>query len=119
MGFDFEKLRGTHLETILELVSTYPVDEAFKCEKTIAIMRELGKKGIGFRHYFYMIKKLAGIQGVNRVNERPKQIRLDYKDLIANGMSKSNAQASLMLKYSISHATVSKAIAGCFKEGDD
>ena len=119
MSFDFEKLRGTPLETILELVSTYPVREAYKSENAIAIMREVGMKELSFRHYFYVIKKLAGIAEVNFAKERRKQIRLDFKDLIANGMNRSNAEATLMLKYSIANVTVKKAIEGCLKEGDD
>ena len=119
MSFDFEKLRGTPLETILELVFTYPVREAYKSENAIALMREIGMSETSFRHYFYVIKKFAGIEKMSSAKERRKQIRLDYKDLIANGMRQSNAEATLMLKYSIANLTVRKAIAGCFKEGDD
>ena len=119
MSFDFEKIRGTPLETILELVFTYPVREAYKCEKAISLMRELGMSETSFRHYFHIIKKFAGIAEMSFGKERRKQIRLDFKELIASGMNRSNAEATLMLKYSIAHVTVTKAIAGCLKEGDD
>jgi hypothetical protein len=121
MTFDFERIRGTHLETILEVLDTQKITEFCRSEKGKAFMREINVKEHILKPQLYVISKYAGftLNKHTRVKEIKTAICAEYKDLVLSGMKKSSAVATLMIKHSCSYTSIQSVLAHQLKEGDD